>query len=172
MSTLRSILKRPLVAAVRNAPDKKSQIKRAGAKAIKAMERVSTEYILSSKDATKFRALSARANFLAQDRGDIQHSTKELCREFAVPNRNSYTKLLYRGLGKIRHLDVTDLWCQEQVRIKALTLHKVLGSENPADIMTKYVDLAILNKMLLKMNLHPMDGRAAIAPAAEGCTPP
>ena len=77
-----------------------------------------------------------------------------------------------RGLGKIRHLDVTDLWCQEQVRIKAVTLHKVLGSENPADIMTKYVDSAILNKMLLKMNLHPMNGRAAIAPAAAGCPQP
>ena len=75
-----------------------------------------------------------------------------------------------RGLGKIRHLDVTDLWCQEQVRIGAVTLHKVLGSENPADIMTKYVDAATIVKMMKHMNLHPMEGRAAIAPAAAGCS--
>ena len=40
-----------------------------------------------------FRALSARANNLAQDRPDIAFCTKELCREFAVPNQSSYMKL-------------------------------------------------------------------------------
>ena len=74
-----------------------------------------------------------------------------------------------RGLGKIRHLDVTDLWCQEQVRLGKVSLHKVLGSENPADIMTKYVDSATLKKMLKIINLIPMSGRAEIAPAAAGC---
>ena len=78
----------------------------------------------------------------------------------------------WRGLGKIRHLDVTDLWCQEQVRTKAVTLHKVLGSENPADVMTKYVDSATLLKMMPRMNLVTMDVRAAIAPAAAGCLQP
>ena len=75
-----------------------------------------------------------------------------------------------RGLGKIRHLDVTDLWCQEQVRLGTVSLHKVLGSENPADIMTKYVESATLQKMLRIMNLRAMQGRAECAPAAAGCT--
>ena len=74
-----------------------------------------------------------------------------------------------RGLGKIRHLDTTDLWCQEKVRTGAVTLHKVLGSENPADIMTKYTDRAVLEKMLGLMNLREMSGRAECAPAAAGC---
>ena len=281
-----SILKLPRVHAVRTPPAKKPQTKRAGAKAVKQMERISAEYTLSPEDATTYRALSARANFLSQDRGDIQYATKELCREFAVPNRNSYNRLkrvgrylvgkprivhrydfgqgvsdpdvidiyvdtdfagcketrrstsggvvLYggslvkqwsktqstlalssgeaelhgiasgiaqgigmrslakdlgfkmeirvhsdataalgicrrRGLGKIRHLDVTDLWCQEKVRDGTVSLHKVLGSENPADIMTKYVDSPTLLKMLPLMNLHPMEGRSEIAPAAAGC---
>ena len=72
--------------------------KRAGAKAVKAMEKViGSEYVLSPEDATMYRALSARANFLSQDRADIQFSTKELCREFAVPNRNSYNRLKRLG---------------------------------------------------------------------------
>ena len=74
-----------------------------------------------------------------------------------------------RGLGKIRHLDVTDLWCQEKVRTGAVTLHKVLGADNPADIMTKYTDRTILEKMLGLMNLRQMSGRAECAPAAAGC---
>ena len=73
------------------------------------------------------------------------------------------------GVGKIRHLDVTDLWCQEKVRTGAVTLHKVLGADNPADIMTKYTDRAILEKMLGLMNLRQMSGRAECAPAAAGC---
>ena len=77
-----------------------------------------------------------------------------------------------RSLGNIRHLDVTDLWCQEKVRSDAVTLQKVLGSENPADIMTKYTDSATLTKMLRLMNTEPLDGRAACAPAAVGCLPP
>jgi hypothetical protein len=260
--------------------------KRAGAKAVKAMERVSDAYILSPEDATTYRALSARGNFLSQDRGDIQFATKELCREFAVPNRNSYNKLkrlgrflvgkprlvhdykwgtgvegsdcydIYvdtdfagcketrrstsggvcllngslvkqwsktqttlalssgeaelhgiaagiaqgigmkslardlgfsigvrlhsdataalgicrrRGLGKIRHLDVTDLWCQEKARSGEVSLHKVLGTENPADVMTKYVDAKTLNKMVGLMNMRYLEGRSEIAPLAAGC---
>jgi hypothetical protein len=260
--------------------------KRAGAKAVKAMERVSDTYVLSPEDATTYRALSARGNFLSQDRADIQFSTKELCREFAVPNRNSQLRLkrlgrylvgkprlvhdfkfgsgvsdsdcfdVYvdtdfagckesrrstsggvvllagsnvkqwaktqttlalssgeaelhgiaagiaqglglqsiardlgfkigirlhsdataalgicrrRGLGKIRHLDVTDLWCQEKARSGAVSLHKVLGSENPADIMTKYTDAKTLVKMLGLMGMRYLEGRHEIAPAAAGC---
>lgn len=45
--------------------------KRAGAKAVKAFERESGVGRLSESDATTFRALSARANDLAQDRPDI-----------------------------------------------------------------------------------------------------
>ena len=76
-----------------------------------------------------------------------------------------------RGLGKIRHLDVTDLWCQEQVRLGTVSLHKVLGTEKPAGIMTKYADSATLQKMLGLMNLRFLGGRAACAPAAAGCDP-
>ena len=40
-----------------------------------------------------YRALSARAKNLAQDRPDIAFSTKELCVEFAIPDKDSYGKL-------------------------------------------------------------------------------
>ena len=76
--------------SARTAPaTKKHGQKRAGAKTVKRMEQESAEYKLSSEGATSLRALSARGNFLSQDRADINDATKELCREFAIPNRNS-----------------------------------------------------------------------------------
>ena len=68
-----------------------------------------------------------------------------------------------RGLGKLRHLDVEDLWCQEKVRDKTIEISKVLGTDNPADIFTKYVDSATLQKALKFMNLHAETGRAKSA---------
>ena len=41
---------------------------------------------LSPAQATEYRALSARANYLAMDRPDIAYATKELCRCFAHPS--------------------------------------------------------------------------------------
>jgi hypothetical protein len=78
----------------RTASTKNKYQKRKGAKAVKEMERLeSTSFALNPEEATLYRALSARANYLAQDRPDIAFSTKELCREFAIPNKDSYQKL-------------------------------------------------------------------------------
>ena len=43
------------------------------------------------------------------------------------------------GIGKVRHLAVTQLWVQERLRAGSFTLHKVAGDSNPADILTKVV---------------------------------
>ena len=73
-----------------------------------------------------------------------------------------------RGMGRIRHLDVTDLWIQEKFNSKLAFLHKVLGADKPADVLTKYTDKAILQKALKTMNLLVMSGRSTVAPAAMG----
>ena len=39
-----------------------------------------------------------------------------------------------RGLSRIRHVDVKDLWLQEAVKDKKIKLMTVPGTENPADI--------------------------------------
>ena len=75
-----------------------------------------------------------------------------------------------RGMGCIRHLDVTDLWLQEKFSSKLAYLHKVLGTDDPADIFTKYTHRAILNMALTKMNMHYVEGRSDVAPAAMGTT--
>ena len=62
---------------------------------------------LSPSDATTFRALAARANYLAQDRPDTNFASKELCREFAVPSVDSHKRLHHLCrylLGVPRHV--------------------------------------------------------------------
>ena len=48
---------------------------------------------LDRTEATKFRAIAARANYLAQDRVDMQYAAKEICRDMATPTRKSWMKL-------------------------------------------------------------------------------
>ena len=83
---------------------KKFTQKRKGAKAVKAFEKdaIGSDGKLDRENATTFRAISARANYVAQDRADGSYSSKELCREFSAPNENSLMKLkrlgrYYRG---------------------------------------------------------------------------
>ena len=76
-----------------------------------------------------------------------------------------------RGMGKIRHLDTADLWVQEKIRTGRVELLKVPGQENPADVFTKYVDKGLMSKMLTKMGMVPLAGRAKCAPAIAGSSP-
>ena len=41
-----------------------------------------------------------------------------------------------QGVGRVRHLDVGVLWLQEQQLRRLIELTKVLGTRNPADLMT------------------------------------
>jgi hypothetical protein len=46
---------------------------------------------------------------------------------------------LRKGTGKLRHLQVKYLWIQDALFEKRLTIEKVKGTENPADVGTKYL---------------------------------
>ena len=72
-----------------------------------------------------------------------------------------------RGLGKLRHLDVEDLWVQEAIRTGKVELVKVLGTHNPADLFTKYLESPTkITDALKLMGMVVEYGRAASAPAA------
>ena len=78
---------------------KKFTQKRKGAKAVKAFEKdaIGSDGKLDRENATMFRAISARAKYVAQDRADGSYSSKELCRELSAPNENSLMKLKRLG---------------------------------------------------------------------------
>ena len=87
---------KPLLLAAAVTKPKKSAAggRRKGAKAPQKIEKLLyKEHIREPEEATAFRALSARGNYLAADRPHIGLSAKELCREFAKANQTSFLKL-------------------------------------------------------------------------------
>ena len=49
--------------------------------------------VLSKEEGSIYRQLAARANYLAQDRPDLQFAVKELCREMSTPTTRSWKRL-------------------------------------------------------------------------------
>ena len=50
-----------------------------------------------------------------------------------------------RGLGKLKHVDIKELWIQEKVHSGDLKITKVPGTINLADALTKYCDVQVIN---------------------------
>ena len=72
-----------------------------------------------------------------------------------------------RGLGRVRHLDVTDLRVQEKISNKEVDVQQLAGCDNLADALTNILRRPTLVKHMCGMGLYPEEGRAAAAPKLE-----
>ena len=62
-----------------------------------------------------------------------------------------------RGLGKMKHLEIRDLWLQKEVRDGKVEVSKVRGDNNPADLMTK---ILCTRDIVERLNMMNLDGDA------------
>jgi hypothetical protein len=70
-----------------------------------------------------------------------------------------------QGLGKLRHLDTHTLWVQQAVRTGRIELKKILGTENPADLMTNHMCSGeTLRQLVALFGCEYVGGRAESAP--------
>ena len=60
----------------------------------KAVEEEEQSPELVGTEAARFRAVAARANYLAADRPDIQYAVKEICRKIAKPVHGDWQQLV------------------------------------------------------------------------------
>ena len=134
-----------------------------GAHCIRHWSSTQTTIALSSAEAE----LHGIAKGAAQGIG-LRSLVRDLCIELDVVVLTDAAAAIgmvrRRGLGKVRHLDVTDLWLQEKVREGDIHVEKVAGTENPADALTKVLARPLLTKHLTCMGLFPEDGRAVPGP--------
>jgi hypothetical protein len=72
------------------------------------------------------------------------------------------------GIGRVRHLAVGQLWIQEKVRSGDIELLKVLGTDNPADLLTKHLARDDIDKHLQRLAISRESGRASTAPKVAG----
>ena len=68
------------------------------------------------------------------------------------------------GLGKLRHIDTSYLWLQQDSIKKKLKMNKVPGTENPADMNTKGLSGDEIAKYTKMLNMKYEEGRAELAP--------
>ena len=59
-----------------------------------------------------------------------------------------------RGLGKMRHVELRDLWIQREVGEGKVRVVKIDGKARPADVGTKFLSVAELVEKLAFLNLH------------------
>jgi hypothetical protein len=69
-----------------------------------------------------------------------------------------------KGLGKVRHIEVNQLWIQDRVSRGDLAISKVNGKENLADILTKHVNSEDIRVHLCRTGQSIQTGRHEIAP--------
>ena len=72
-----------------------------------------------------------------------------------------------RGLGRLRHIEVNQLWVQEKVSTGEITIKKIGTKDNLADALTKHVEAEVLNKHIHGTNQAIAPGRHDIMPESE-----
>ena len=130
-----------------------------GSHFIKGWARTQNHVTLSSAEAELVALVKCSAELLG---------AKSMMRDFGVEKSgiiyaDSSAALAIakrKGAGKLRHINISCLWIQERQGSKELELRKVLGTENPADLMTKHLARQSLDKCMRQLNQHRAVGRA------------
>ena len=76
---------------------------------------------LDNREASQYRAIVARANYLCQDRSDIQFAVKELCRAMSKPTHGHWMALKRLGRYLIGRTRMTIMFGY-QSQVKNLTI--------------------------------------------------
>ena len=58
-----------------------------------------------------------------------------------------------RGVGRLRHLHMKELWLQDQVAAKNVELGRVPSDDNEADLGTKYLERDRIKKCVTKLGM-------------------
>ena len=71
------------------------------------------------------------------------------------------------GIGKVRHIEVSQLWLQQEVYRGNICIEKVSGTKNLADALTKAVDGKTLRDHIEAIGAQVNDTRHPLAPKLE-----
>ena len=73
-----------------------------------------------------------------------------------------------KGAGKLRHINISTLWIQEKQDLHQLEMRKVQGTNNPADLMTKYLTRTVIDTHLGFIGQQRAEGRAQAGLQVQG----
>ena len=69
-----------------------------------------------------------------------------------------------RGLGKLRHIELAELWIQDLVSRGKISIVKIAGADNFADALTKHSSRDRLLQHMSNTNQYVAQGRHPIMP--------
>ena len=134
-----------------------------GGEAVRAWSSNQNVIALSSGEAEYYAALKGASSALG-----FQSMLRDLGIHTSITlyiDSSAARGIIHRaGLGKLRHLETGYLWLQSAVKAKKLQVRKVLGTENPADLLTKHLADADMWKHVEKLRMSPEDGRSEAVP--------
>ena len=116
-----------------------------------------------SKDQTKIARSSGEAELYAANLGaskgkGLQTIMNELGWHYSMKlqvDANATIGMLHRrGMGKLRHIEVEELWLQQEIHKKRVVVYKIKGTENTADIGTKPVRREASDHYMKKMHFE------------------
>lgn len=93
---------------------------------------------------------------------------EDLVLEAATDSSAAKSYASRRGAGRIRHIEVKQLWLQQVVAEGKIRLVKVLGTQNPADVLTKYKSLGDYRTLLAGINVEVVGSSRRNGGAKEG----
>ena len=134
-----------------------------GSHLVRSWSRMQNLVALSSAEAELYGTVRASTELLG---------CRSLARDFGqCPAARLYADagaalgIIHRqGLGKVRHLDTNCLWVQQAARAKVIAYLKVVGTANPADILTKHLPEEPRGRHASRCALEFLEGRPGIAP--------
>ena len=134
-----------------------------GGVAVRAWSSTQNVIALSSGEAEYYAALKGASSALG-----FQSMLKDLGVSTSITlytDSSAARGIIHRaGLGKLRHLETGYLWLQVAVKAKKLLVRKVLGTENPADLLTKHLSAADIWRNIDKLHMSPEEGRTKAVP--------
>lgn len=65
-----------------------------------------------------------------------------------------------QGCGKLRHVRIGHLWIQEAQSAGSIACHKVSGTDNPADLMTKHLPAPKMRPLVSRLRQYVISGSA------------
>ena len=130
-----------------------------GAHCIKTWSAAQGAYALSSAEAELYGMIEGvtRARGLVTLAQELGFVGLENSIRLGTDSSAAKSFVCRRGLGRMKHLQIRDLWLQKEVADGRLVVFKTPGETNPADLMTKVLAIGVVRERLEAMGIR-MEG--------------
>ena len=136
-----------------------------GSHVIKSWSKTQTVVALSSGEAEYYGIVKGAGTAIG-----IKNMLKDLDVEMEINIKTDASEAKgiasRRGLGKVRHIEVSQLWVQEQVSRGLICIEKVAGQHNIADALTKHVESEGIERHVSFTSQKFEGGRRRLAPSS------